>query len=117
MEAAEDIAHYFASRKDKLWQIPVLTMEARKGEGVERLMTILDLHHKYMEGDVEGKSTKKEKTKQLVLALFKEEVWSSIMKTIQGKAAFEEIIQKVQDSKIDPYKAVRMALQLALPKE
>ena len=117
MEAAEDIAHYFASRKDKPWQIPVLTMEARKGEGVERLMTILDLHHKYMEGDVEGKSTKKEKMKQLVLALFKEEVWSSIMKTIQGKAAFEEIIQKVQDGKIDPYKAVRMALQYALPKE
>jgi hypothetical protein len=39
------------------------------------------------------------------------------MKKIQGKATFEEIIQKVQDGKIDPYKAVRMALQLALPKE
>jgi LAO/AO transport system kinase len=117
MEATEDIAHYFASRKDKPWQIPVLTMEARKGNGVERLMTTLDLHRKHIEGDVEGKSTKKEKMKQLVLALFKEEAWSSIMKKIQGKATFEEIIQKVQDGKIDPYKAVRMALQLALPKE
>ena len=116
-EAAGDIAHYLTSRKDKAWQIPVLTMEARKGEGIERLMATLDLHHKHMEGDVEGKSTKKEKMKQLVFALFKEEAWSSIMANLQGKAAFEEIIKKVEDGKIDPYKAVRMALQLALPKE
>jgi GTPase len=114
-EAAEDIAFYLMKRKDQPWQIPVLTMEARKGKGVEKLMAALNLHGKHIEDNLHGKSTKKEKTKQLVLALFKEEAWSAIMKSVQGNADFEEIMRKVQDGTIDPYKAVRMVLQLAMP--
>lgn len=114
-EAAEDIAFYLMKQKDQPWQIPVLTMEARKGKGVEKLMAALNLHGKHIEDNLHGKSTKKEKTKQLVLALFKEEAWSAIMKSVQGNADFEEIMRKVQDGTIDPYKAVRMVLQLAMP--
>lgn len=117
MEAAEDIKFYLANHKDKPWQTPVLTLEARKGEGVGKLMTALDLHRKFLENNVQGKAAKKEKIKHLVLTLFKEEAWGLILKKVQGKASFEKIIQKVQDGKVDPYKAVRMALQLALPRE
>jgi LAO/AO transport system kinase len=116
-EAAEDIEFYLKNKKDQHWQIPVLAMEARKGKGVEKLLTALDLHRKHTEGDLQGKSAKMEKTKQLVLALFKEEAWSAIMKSVHGTADFEEIMQKIQNGTIDPYRAVRMALQLALPKE
>ena len=114
-EAAEDIEFYLMNRKNQPWQTPVLTMEARKGKGVERLVEALGEHHKYTEGDVQGKSAKKEKTKQLVMALFKEEAWSAIMKSILGKTDFEVIMQKAQDGTIDPYRAVRMALRIALP--
>jgi LAO/AO transport system kinase len=116
-EAAEDIEFYLKSRKDQSWQIPVLTMEARKGKGVEKLVEALGFHRKHMEGNVQGKITKKEKSKQLVLALFKEEAWSSIINKMLDKTAFEQIINEVQNGTIDPYKAVRMALQLALPKD
>jgi LAO/AO transport system kinase len=113
-EAAEDIAFYLKNRNDQPWQIPVLTMEARKGKGTERLVEALTLHHTYTENNPLGKARKQRNMKQLVLALFKEEVWDSIMNRIQGEAAFEDIMEKVQDGRIDPYKAVRGVLKIAL---
>ena len=113
-ESAEDIAFYLKNRNDQPWQIPVLTMEARKGKGTERLVEALTLHRTYTENNPLGKARKQRNMKQLVLALFKEEVWDSIMNRIQGETAFEDIIEKGQDGRIDPYKAVRGVLKIAL---
>lgn len=117
IEAAKDIELYLMSSRDQPWHIPVMTMEARKGKGVEDLMAVLDLHHKHIKSDAQGNSKKKENMKRLVLALFKEDLWSSTLKKIQDETAFEEVIQKAQSGTIDPYKAVQMVMDLALPKE
>jgi putative protein kinase ArgK-like GTPase of G3E family len=113
-EAAEDIAFYLKNRDDQPWQIPVVTMEARKGKGAENLVEALSLHRSYTESNPMGKARKQRNMKQMVLALFKEEVWDSTIKRIQGEAAFEDIMEKVQDGRIDPYRAVRGVLNIAL---
>jgi len=91
-------------------------MEARKGEGVKELMTALDMHRTYIRDDALGKAIQKEKLKKLILSLFKEDAWNSLIKGLQGKEEFEGIIGKAQEGTIDPYEAVRMILQLALSK-
>jgi LAO/AO transport system kinase len=113
-EAAEDIAFYLKNRDDQPWKIPVVTMEARKGKGTEHLVETLGLHRSYIESNPLGKARKQRNMKQMVLALFKEEVWDSIINRIQGEAAFEDIMEKVQDGRIDPYRAVRGVLNIAL---
>jgi LAO/AO transport system kinase len=115
-EAAEDITLHLAGRKDNDWQIPVLTIQANKGEGIERLMAALDQHRRYMRDDVRGKSARKEKLKRLALALSKEEAWSALLSEMQGKDEFAGIMERLQNGKIDLYKAVRMFLKLAIPK-
>ena len=115
-EGAEDIRFFLKNRKNQPWQIPVMTMEARKGKGIEELMAALKLHRTYLESNTQGKSKKKENIKSLVLALFKEEFWGLTLKRIQGETAFEEVLQKAQDGLIDPYKAVQMGINLALTK-
>ena len=115
-ERAEDIRFFLKNRKDQPWQIPVMTMEARKGKGIEELMAALKLHRTYLENDTQGKSKKKKNIKSLVLALFKEEFWGLTLKRIQGETAFGEVLQKAQDGLIDPYKAVQMGINLALTK-
>lgn len=115
-EAAEDIGFFLKNREDQPWQIPVIAMEARNGKGVEKLMAALKLHRTYLESDAQGKFKKKENIKRLVLALFKEEFWSSTLNKIQGETALEEILQKAQDGLVDPYRAVQMGMHLALTK-
>lgn len=114
-EAAEDIALHLVNRNERLWQIPVVLTEARKGEGVEDLAKTLDLHHKHIENTEYGKKQKQEKIKQLVMALCKEEVWGAIMKQIPDIRAFADILEKVQGNEMDPYTAVRRMVPLVLP--
>ncbi|MDD5244757.1 MAG: methylmalonyl Co-A mutase-associated GTPase MeaB [Syntrophorhabdaceae bacterium] len=116
-EAAEDIALHLAGRKDNNWQIPVLTIQANKGEGIERLMATLDLHRRHVRDDAQGKSATKEKLKRLVLTLSKEEAWSALLSEVQDNEGFAGVMERLQNKEIDPYKAVRMVLKLALPKK
>ena len=117
VEAAKDIEFYLMSHKKQHWQIPVLTVEAIQGKGVEDLIAALKLHRTYTVENSQGSSRKKENIKRLVLAIFKEEFWGETLKKIQGKAMFDDIFQQLQNSTIDPYKAVRMVMDLALPTE
>lgn len=114
-EAAEDIALHLAGRKDDNWQIPVLTIQANKGEGIEGLMTTLDQHRRYVLDDAQGKSATKEKLKRLVLTLSKEDTWSALLDEVQGEEEFAGIMERLQNKEIDPYRAVRMILKLVLP--
>lgn len=114
VEAAKDIEFYLMSQKNQPWQIPVLTVEARQGKGVEDLMAALKLHRTYTAENSQGSTKKKENIKRLVLAIFKEEFWDETLKKIQSKAMFDDIFQQLQNSTIDPYRAVRMLMGLAL---
>lgn len=113
-EAAEDIRFYLKNLGDQPWQTPVLTMEARKGGGIEGLVEALDLHRRYIETNAHGKDRRQRNIRNLVLALFKEEAWSIIMNKMKGETAFEEIMDKTQKGSIDPYRAVQEVLKLAL---
>ncbi|MBP8744196.1 MAG: methylmalonyl Co-A mutase-associated GTPase MeaB [Syntrophorhabdus sp.] len=117
VEAAKEIEFYLMSHKKQHWQIPVLTVEAIQGKGVEDLIAALKLHRTYTVENSQGSSKKKENIKRLVLAIFKEEFWGETLKKIQGKAMFDDIFQQLQNNTIDPYKAVRMVMDLALPTE
>jgi len=117
VEAAKEIEVYLMSHKKQHWQIPVLTVEAIQGKGVEDLIAALKLHRTYTVENSQGSSKKKENIKRLVLAIFKEEFWGETLKKIQDKAMFDDIFQHLQNRTIDPYKAVRMVMDLALPTE
>ncbi len=117
VEAAKEIEFYLMSHKKQHWQIPVLTVEAIQGKGVEDLIAALKLHRTYTVENSQGSSKKKENIKRLVLAIFKEEFWGETLKKIQDKAMFDDIFQQLQNNTIDPYKAVRMVMDLALPTE
>lgn len=115
-EAVKDIEFYLMRNKNQPWQIPVLTLEARKGKGVDELMTALDHHRDFITNAAQGYSKKRENIKRLILALFKEDLWISTLKKIKGETVFDEILEKAQDGAIDPYKAVQMVMDAASQK-
>ena len=114
--AAEDVALHLAGRKDNNWQIPVLTIQANKGEGIGGLTATLGQHRRHVRDDAQGKSATKEKLKRLVLTLSKEDTWSALLNEVEGEEEFVGIMERLQNKEIDPYKAVRMVLELVLPK-
>lgn len=104
-EAADDIEFHLRQGSERYSHTPVLRLEARKGAGVENLMAALDLHRQ---------SNKRKNVGQLVLHLLKEEVWSVILNKLETEGAFKKIVDDVQAGQIDPYKAVKLAMRLAL---
>ncbi|MCX5804797.1 MAG: methylmalonyl Co-A mutase-associated GTPase MeaB [Proteobacteria bacterium] len=111
-DISTDVKAYINQRETKGRQIPVLTIQAKEGSGIEKLVDAINEHFVYLSKNIHGKELKKEKLKTLMLALLREELWGKALKTWTDNECFDGIVKKLQKGEIDPYTAVRAALEI-----
>ena len=111
-DISADIEAFINQRKTKSRQTPVLTIQAREGVGIEKLVDAVNEHFVYFNKNARNKNLKKEKLKTLMFALLKEEVWEKALNTWAGNERFDDILKKLQKGEVDPYTAVRAALEI-----
>jgi LAO/AO transport system kinase len=113
---AEDLAFeirmLLGSRKKEDWQIPVVTVQAISGEGVDELLRALDGYESYLCNEPAGKERRKERLLNCMLGLLKEESWTILLKRWSGDEAYRKAVTALQDGAIDPYKAMRMIISM-----
>jgi LAO/AO transport system kinase len=107
-----DIEVHIGQRGTRDRQIPVLTIQANKGIGIEKLVDAVNEHFIYLNENTRGKDLKKEKLKTFMLALLKEETWEKSFNVWTGDERFNSIVKKLQKGDIDPYSAVRDAMEI-----
>jgi len=113
-EVAKDIEFFLVNRTNQPWHTPVVSIDALKGEGIENLVQALKQHRTFMDRDTHARTIKRDKRKNLVLNLLKEETWNAILNRIEEQVDFSEIMEKVQDGTMDPYKAVQLLMRIAV---
>jgi LAO/AO transport system kinase len=111
-DISAEIAVYIGKNKSKGWETPVLTVQAKEGGGIEKLVEAVNEHFVYLNKNTCGKDIKKEKLKTFMFALLKEELWNRALNTWAGNKRFDSIVKKLQKGEIDPYAAVRKALEI-----
>jgi LAO/AO transport system kinase len=111
-DISADIEAYINQGKTKSRQTPVLTIQAREGGGIEKLVDAVNEHFVYLNKNTSNKNLKKEKLKSLMFALLKEEVWEEAFNAWVGNDRFDDILEKLQKREVDPYTAVRAALEI-----
>ena len=107
-----DIEAYINQYKKTDRQTPVLTIQAKEGSGIERLIDLINEHFVYLNKNTHGKNIQNEKLKALMLALLKEEIWKKALNARAGNKHFNGILEKLQKREIDPYSAARTALEI-----
>ena len=92
------------------WFIPVITMKAQKGEGVEALRVAVEAHWKVLRGG-KGKKRRGERIEAFMMGLLKEEVWKRFSEKLGAGTEYQKIRDEVRAGKLDPYTAVDRLLQ------
>lgn len=87
------------------WQVPVLPTVAVKDQGFPELVTLLDLHFKFLKtGDrIQGKN-KSRRVNQFLDVLFKQ-IRKEFFSQIQVDPGFKKWIEKIETLQLDPYQA------------
>lgn len=112
-DISADIEAYINQGKTKTRQTPVLTIQAKEGiGGIEKLIDAVNEHFVYLNENARSENLKKEKLKTLMFALLKEELWEKTLNMWTGNECFDDIVKKLQKGEVDPYTAVRTALEI-----
>ncbi len=111
-DISADVEAHINQCKTKSRQTPVLTIQAKEGGGIEKLVDAVNEHFVYLNKNTSNKNLKKEKLKSLMFAILKEEVWEDALKAWVGNDRFDDILEKLQKGEVDPYSAVRAALEI-----
>ncbi len=96
-EKAKDLIAYIGDLKKDA--PPFIKCSAKKGEGIELLLEVLEEKRR------EKLGMRREKVKALLLTFIKEELSRGIEKMVEEDPKFNEILHSVQSGKIDPYSA------------
>jgi LAO/AO transport system kinase len=116
-ETVHDLKTFVGEQKYNGWHIPVLAIQALKGEGIENLISAINVHYQYLHAEARRERRKKEKIKTLMFALLKEEVWIRLIERWSQEKMFKDITTHLQEGKIDPYRAVELALEIINTRE
>jgi LAO/AO transport system kinase len=111
-DISADVEAYINQGKSKGRQTPVLNVQAIKDSGIDKLVDAINEHFVYLNKNARGKNLKKDKLKTLMFALLKEELWSKALNKWTVDERFDGIVKKLQKGEIDPYTAVRGALEI-----
>lgn len=94
---------YASSISKREWKVPVVTIRADKGEGVDELILHLKAHGAYCRS--ERKRERGEKYRHFAMNLLREKVWSLFQERC-SQTSLKDILDAVESGRIDPYTAV-----------
>jgi LAO/AO transport system kinase len=106
-DKVKDVEGYLKSiRREQ--PLPVIRTIARTGEGIERLFEVIE--------ECRGKKKEggREKLRSLIFALAKEELSHEIERIMERDSRIDDLLQRVEKRKIDPYSMARSVVQLLL---
>lgn len=108
-DTACEISTHVGNRNRNNWNVPVVPVVSISGEGIQSLKDYLDAHFDFIREDLSGVQKKKERLRMMVLSLLKEDMWNYLMGKWENNKQFEDILELLQEGKIDPYTAVAKA--------
>ncbi len=88
------------------WNVPVLLMQANRGEGCDALVQAIETHWRNLDDNDKRKQKKGEKTEVFLLALLKEELWKKFTDKLGENSTFRRVVEDVRAGKTDPYSAI-----------
>ena len=104
-DVAQQISLFLSSRGPEHLPVPVLVANALTGEGTDEICrTVGDYHSRLrLSGTEEAK--RREKRRLLTLSFLKELLWKQILTCTEELPAFREIMNDLNEGKMDPYRA------------
>lgn len=111
-ETLQDLTIFLRQRGRGNWKIPVLKVEALRGQGIGALCLAIGHHRAHLAGDRSYESGRAVKLRTLTLAFLKEALWQSLMDRYGQEKAFEALLENVSEGATDPYTAAQRALEL-----
>jgi len=89
------------------WQPPVVKTVAVDDMGTDSLLDAIKRHRNFLEKSGKLVSGRREKTRQEMLSLLKEEISRRVLEKIPGDGGFEALIDDILSHKKDPYSCVQ----------
>jgi len=100
----------------KAWKAPVFLTAAINNSGIGELADAIESHHGFLMKNSRMQKLRREKTKNEIMHLLKDEIAEHIMNHLLEEHLFEELIDEVASRRKDPYTGVREAIRKILPK-
>lgn len=97
------------------WHIPVLSTEARKGNGIAELYQAISDHRNNLESTSTLETRRKERRRQVFLLLLEESLRERLNRMLQGQGTLVELSEAVERGELDPLSAVQKALENVTP--
>jgi LAO/AO transport system kinase len=105
---AEDVAHaleaYLPDAPDTRWRVPILSIQADKGKGVDEVVRVINAHGATYEGD--RKRARGEKYARFAMTLLKEQIWKVFLEHMSDEMTLERCLDEIKCGRLDPYSAV-----------
>ena len=92
--------------KEGGWKVPVYKVSAMKNEGFEELIEGIFEHRKFLEKTGRFESYRKDRLENLFLVLLKDKLLDELVKCMEEKGIYRELIDEMFHKKIDPYSVV-----------
>lgn len=100
------ISTYIPEKAEGAWSIPILRTTAITGDGLDKLVNVLEARRDFLLKDKEAAAKRREKTRLFTMALLKEEIWQRFLAVLSKEAEYGTILTKVGSRVLDPYSAV-----------
>jgi len=89
------------------WRVPVLSVEAQRGEGVEELEGVLVAHRAQLEAEGTLAQRRRRNLRSEVIALAAAGMRRALEERLARDAGFEELLDEVVARRLDPASAAR----------
>ena len=101
--------------RKKGWNTPVLLTATIDNEGIANLADAMESHRAFLMESGLIQEMRRERAKNEVLLLLKEELTERMIDHFRGEGRFEELIENVASRREDPYTTVREIIRTILP--
>jgi LAO/AO transport system kinase len=95
------------------WIPPVLKAVAKTGEGVPKLLEGMRDHREHLKTD--GRGDERERMEEELTTIIREKAAEHLLSTLKKSKRLTETVERVLNTKVDPYTAVEELLSSALP--
>jgi LAO/AO transport system kinase len=93
--------------RDLAWEVPILTVQAAHGVGVDELLETIRRHRAVLEGGGALERRRKARRARELRALVLAELWQEVDRALADGGALASVLADVEAGRLDPYTAIR----------
>lgn len=96
------------------WRPPIQQVIANQGEGIDKLIALIDKHHAHIKENGVLAKRRHERTKSELLELFRSSLGNYVMKQIVDTGKLDGFMQEINEHRNDPYTIVHQVISKLL---